>query len=114
MVRHPLFVEAGCHEDVIEHARLAFERPEGAALEKAGRDGLELPPAREAAVGLEHRVKEIAHGASVALLPCGSLASSDYVAAGLPVCPSIRARMRSEASRSCRSSAALKASMTRA
>src|SRR5207253_8504846 len=86
VVRHPYFVEAGCHEDVIEHARLAFESPEGAALDEVRRDGLEFGPAGETAVGLEHSVKQIAHGASVALRPSGSLASSDYVAAAVPVC----------------------------
>ena len=89
---------------------------EAAVLAKASRlDLADSALHAPAAVGLEHGVKQIAHGASVALLPCGSLASSDYVAAGRPVCPpSIRARIRSEASRSCRSSAALNASMTRA
>jgi hypothetical protein len=33
MVRFPLLVQAGPGEDVIEHARLAFECPQGAALD---------------------------------------------------------------------------------
>jgi hypothetical protein len=40
MVRFPLLVQAGPDENVIEHARLALESPQGAALDQMRRDGV--------------------------------------------------------------------------
>jgi hypothetical protein len=57
MVRFPLLVQACPDEDLIEHARLAFETPERAALDEAHRDGVKLGPALKATVGLDDSFK---------------------------------------------------------
>jgi hypothetical protein len=61
MVRFQLLVQAGPDEDVIEHALLAFESPQGTALDQVRRDGVQLVPALEAAVGLDDSFQQIGH-----------------------------------------------------
>jgi hypothetical protein len=74
MVRSPLLVQACPDEDVIEHALLALYGPQGAVLDEARRDGVQLAPAVEATVGLDHSLKQIAHFSSFSLcLPSGAL-----------------------------------------
>jgi hypothetical protein len=67
MVRFPLLVQAGPDEDIIEHALLALESPQGAALDEARRDGVQLAPALEATVCLDDSFKQIAHSSSFRL-----------------------------------------------
>jgi hypothetical protein len=50
-----------------EHALLTLQSMQGAALDEAGRDGVQLPPALEAAVGLYDSFKRIAHLSSLLL-----------------------------------------------
>jgi hypothetical protein len=57
MVRFPLLVQAGPDEDVIEHARLALEGPQGAALDQARRDSIQLTPALQATMSLDDGLK---------------------------------------------------------
>src|SRR6202050_3024996 len=64
MVRFPLLVQAGPDEHVVEHAQLALEGPQGAALDQARRDGIQLTPALKAAVRLDECVKKIGHCSS--------------------------------------------------
>jgi hypothetical protein len=69
-------VQACPDEDVIDHARLALESPEGAAIDAVHRDRVKLAPAFEATVGLENSLKQIAHFSS---LSCFVVASSRKV-----------------------------------
>jgi hypothetical protein len=55
-------VEARRDDDVVEDSRLTFQRPERAALDQARRDVVELVPAFQAAVGLDHGFEQISHG----------------------------------------------------
>src|SRR5580692_1191611 len=57
MVRFPLLAQAGPDEDVVEHARLALECPQGAALDQPRRDGIKLTPALQATVSLDDGLK---------------------------------------------------------
>jgi len=48
-------------DDVVENSRLTLARREHAALDQAPGDGVELVPAFQAAVGLDHGVEQITH-----------------------------------------------------
>jgi len=54
-------VQAGPDEDVIEHALLALESPQGAALGQARRDGVQLVPALETTVSLDDSFQQFGH-----------------------------------------------------
>jgi hypothetical protein len=60
-VRHSLYVQACRDDDVVEDSRLSLERPEHAALDQARRDVVELVPAFQTAMGLDHGFKQITH-----------------------------------------------------
>ena len=60
-VRHALLVQARRDDDVVEDSRLTLERPERATLRQPRRDLVELVPAFQAAVGLDHGLEQIAH-----------------------------------------------------
>src|SRR6266699_5880250 len=68
MIRRPprstLFPYTTLFRSCGEHARLTRQSPQGAALDRARRDGARPAPALEAAVGLEDSVKRIAHFSS--------------------------------------------------
>jgi hypothetical protein len=51
MVRFPLLMQGCPDEDVVEHILLALQTPQGAALNEARRDRVQMAPALEATVG---------------------------------------------------------------
>jgi hypothetical protein len=53
-VRHTLFVQARRDDDIVEDSCPTLDRPEHAPLTQACRDLVELVPALQATVGLEH------------------------------------------------------------
>jgi hypothetical protein len=61
MVRFPFLVQVRPDEDVVEHARLALESPQGAAIDVMDRDSVQLVPARKATVGLDDSFQQVSH-----------------------------------------------------
>src|SRR5258708_8017036 len=61
VVRFALLVQACPDEHVIEHARVALQRPQRAALDEAGRDTIQLGPALQATVGLNDGFQQTGH-----------------------------------------------------
>jgi hypothetical protein len=68
-------VQARPDENVIEHALLALQSPQGTALDQARRDGVQLTPALEATVSLDNSVQQIGHYSF--FLACRCKAASD-------------------------------------
>src|ERR1700685_4269864 len=61
MVRLPLLVKACPGVDVSEHALLTLQRPLGTILVQARRDGVELVPALQATMRIDHRFEQFVH-----------------------------------------------------
>src|SRR5258708_30067433 len=68
MVQFPFLVQARPDENLIEHALLSPQPPQCAAWDQAARDGIQLVPARETAVGLAASFHQIGHFSSRSLL----------------------------------------------
>ena len=73
-VRDTLVVQAGGDDDVVEDARLTFQRPQRTTLDQARRDAVELVPMFQPAVGVNHRFeqimrREVVHGCECRLAP---------------------------------------------